>query len=121
MSNSVPTLRDLFGFSLPKINSNFGADNVTYTLEGDSDELNELKTAVSNAKEILHSGIESISDLLLTVETHCHDEIDRYSKIHTLALITELSEILRLASDMGWKLDRTTPEQTQQAQKNPEL
>ena len=113
MSNSAPRLRDLFGFSLPKITSNFDADDVTYTLECDSDELNNLKTAISNANNLLHSGIESISYLLTIVEMHCHDEIDRHSKIHALALITEMSEILRLTLDAGWTLDRAKSSEIQ--------
>lgn len=101
----TPSLKDLIGFDLPKLTRHY-SDTITYTVDCDEKNFNDLKTAATIANMTLHDGIGAISDLLLTIAINCPKELNRWSQIHALALVYELNGALRSIDDMEFILDR---------------
>jgi hypothetical protein len=104
----IPGLADLYGFDVQRLDAYYPSHfEMYYTLKGDSTDLAWLINAAQNAHETLHTGIEAICDLLLTIELNCPKEANRNSRIDALALIAELSKMLDITSEAAWKLERT--------------
>ncbi len=120
----IPTLSNLFGFDVPIMQMHCPRPNeIAYVLDGTVDDITRLKRATSNASELISGGIEAITDLLLKAELN--DDVLEWglaseTRIDALALVFELSRIMRIVRDMEWRLDQATPT-NDQTQKNPEL
>ena len=120
----IQTLSNLFGFDVPKLQMHFQKPNeISYVLDGTADDIARLKRATSNASELISGGIEAITDLLLKIELN--DDVlewglDSETRVDAIALIFELSKIMRVVNEMQLLLDQATPK-NEQTQKNPEL
>lgn len=114
-AKKIHTLSDLISFDLPRLHRNFPSRNVvTYTLDGTADDITDLEQAASNACDMANSGIEAVTDLLLNIEIN-KNELDTQTKIDALALIFELSRIMRVVKEIEWLLERATPTRRDQA------
>jgi hypothetical protein len=112
----TPSLKDLIGFDLPKLTRHY-SDTITYTLDCDEKNLNDLKTAATIAAMTLHDGIGAISDLLLTVAINCPSQLNKWSQIHALALVYELNGALKTISDTEFFLDKAQAAQISEVAK----
>ena len=102
----IPSFTDLIGFDVKKLTTHLKNDNATYVLDGSNNDLEQLKSAVENARQLLHSGIESVSGLLLTIKMHCPKEVDVDDEIGAMWLMNELSRALLVVNESSWRLDR---------------
>ena len=109
-SKSTPSLVDLIGFNIPALTTNYSGNKTTYTLNGNSEDLESLYRAAKNSEELLHSSIDAVSTLLLAVEMNCPDSIDSNNRVGAFWLIQELNKVLNKTSDMAWLLERATAE-----------
>ena len=89
-----PTLKDLISLELPKLT--WDLDDINYSADCDQEELNHLKIAASIAGTTINSGIEAITDILMTLEINNPGEVNPWSRINTLNLIVELTAALIL-------------------------
>ena len=111
------SLSDLIGFEVPNLRRHFPTHNeIAYILDGTADDLKQLKSATSNASELIFSGIEAVTDLLMTIELNQGEfefNLASQTKIDALALVNELSKIMRVVNETEWLLDRATPTKDQ--------
>ena len=110
----IPCLRELIGFDLPVLTCQFppfpntNAESIKYILDGNNKALERLRSAAHNSAFTLHHGIEAISDLLITIDLHCPDEVDRQSRIGANLLIYQISQLLQGLSEITWQLEKAT-------------
>ena len=112
----TPSLKDLIGFDLPKLTRHY-SETITYTVDCDEKNFNDLKTAATIANMTLHDGIGAISELLLTIAINCPNELNKWSQIHALALVYELNGALKTISDTEFILDRAQAAQISEVAK----
>ncbi|MEI6070061.1 MAG: hypothetical protein WCP96_22250 [Methylococcaceae bacterium] len=100
----IPSFIDLVGFDVKKLTAHWLNDKQVYTLDGSDEDIEQLKSAVENAQQLLHSGIESISGLLLTIKMHCPKEVSNDDEIGAMWLMGELSRALSVVNESSYRL-----------------
>ena len=101
---SIPSLAYLLDINNPRITRN-SKTGKSFVFEGDHEDTERLNSAITNAHEVLDTGIEAVTDLLMNIEMHCSDEVKLGTKIAALSLIIELTQALRAIRDQEFMLN----------------
>ena len=95
----APSLADLLDLERMGVcKSNYENNIHSYqVINPDNEEF--INYAMSNTALVLSNGAEAITDMLLTIEGNCDEELDSNAKYNSLWLLKELIQALRAVNE----------------------